>query len=108
MKDFWEQKAKEAVDKVLHDKELFEINGKSNSFYDIVDLLNTNELMLRAKGRWVKEEDRVNHWHCSECGYVAGIFCKFDKFCPRCGTYMEDYNNKNDIEIDEKHYIKHE
>lgn len=49
-------------------------------------------------GRWVKEKDRRNHWHCSECGIVEGVICKTFKFCPECSAMM---TNNEEIAIDE-------
>lgn len=40
-------------------------------------------------GEWVEEEDRVNHWHCSECGSVWGLAHKVMKHCPNCGAKMD-------------------
>lgn len=41
-------------------------------------------------GRWVPETDRDRHWHCSVCGYVAGIAARTFKYCPNCGVRVED------------------
>lgn len=35
---------------------------------------------------WVKENDRVNHWHCSNCDNAFGQVVYFYKFCPFCGA----------------------
>ena len=40
-------------------------------------------------GRWVKEPDRSNHWHCSECGLVVGRFHSTYGYCYNCGAKME-------------------
>lgn len=45
-------------------------------------------------GRWVRETDRVNHWHCSECKYVQGITCATMRFCSWCGADMRDAENE--------------
>ena len=37
---------------------------------------------------WVKENDRVNHWHCSNCDNAFGQVVYFYKFCPFCGASM--------------------
>lgn len=44
---------------------------------------------------WVKENDRVNHWHCSNCDNVFGQVVYFYKFCPFCGaaTTVKDQTN---------------
>ena len=39
-------------------------------------------------GEWVEEPDRVNHYHCSNCGVVWGITAKAMKYCPNCATKM--------------------
>ena len=44
------------------------------------------------RGRWIEEPDRVRHWHCSVCGYVAGIAARTYKYCPECGAKMEADN----------------
>ena len=43
-------------------------------------------------GRWVPEPNRERHWHCSGCGYVAGIAALTYMYCPICGSQnnMED------------------
>ena len=38
------------------------------------------------RGRWIEETDRERHWHCSWCGYVAGIAARTFKYCPECGS----------------------
>ena len=43
-----------------------------------------------GNAEWIKEEDRVNHWHCSHCKYVLGITSQFSKYCPNCGYRMRD------------------
>lgn len=40
-------------------------------------------------GRWIKEEDRTNHWHCSECGLVEGMVHYTMNYCPKCGAKMD-------------------
>ena len=42
------------------------------------------------RARWVEEQDRVRHWHCSACGTVQGIACSVMKYCPECGARMEN------------------
>lgn len=45
-------------------------------------------------GKWVKETDRENRWHCSECGVVVGIVAKYAPYCYKCGTKMSgDYED---------------
>ena len=38
---------------------------------------------------WVREEDRMNHWHCEKCGFVEGITSRFHKYCPNCGRKVK-------------------
>lgn len=40
---------------------------------------------------WVEEPDRVNHWHCSNCGVVEGIHCMTMNYCPKCGARMAEH-----------------
>ena len=35
---------------------------------------------------WVEEPDRVNHWHCSNCGCVVGLARAAYKYCYNCGA----------------------
>ena len=49
-----------------------------------------SEMKPVVHGKWVKEEDRDNHWHCSVCGFVEGWRCKFERYCPMCGAKLLD------------------
>ena len=98
--EIWEHFAKKAINKILGDKNLLEINGNSCSFYDVIKMLNDNQLTLTRRGEWVKEMDRTNHWHCSNCGFVEGVVCRFHRFCPRCGAFMRDCDILLDIDTD--------
>lgn len=42
------------------------------------------------RGRWIYEEDRRNHWHCSECGHTVGQLGHTYNFCPICGADMRE------------------
>lgn len=53
---------------------------------DAIALLKAQETRTRAE--WVKETDRMNHWHCSRCGYVEGVHTAVCKYCPNCGAKM--------------------
>ena len=46
------------------------------------------------QGHWIEEKDRVNHWHCSECGFVEGIRYKIEDFCPKYGAYLGSGDNR--------------
>lgn len=56
-----------------------------------------------AQGEWVEEPNRVNHYHCSNCGVVWGVMSKAMKYCPNCAAKMmnspmwevEDNNGKD-------------
>lgn len=40
---------------------------------------------------WIEEPDRVNHWHCSNCGLVVGMACMAYKYCYNCGARMAEH-----------------
>lgn len=58
----------------------------NNMLADALALLKAQEPYT---GRWVKERDRTNHWHCSKCGNVQGITARVYRYCPNCGARME-------------------
>ena len=62
--------------------------------HEQIDILPTIDPVKH--GRWVKEEDRHMHWHCSECSYVIGAMVMDSNYCPNCGARMDG----DDIEID--------
>ena len=39
-------------------------------------------------GEWIKEPDRLGHYHCSNCGISWGIIARAMKYCPNCATKM--------------------
>ena len=39
---------------------------------------------------WVEEPDRVNHWHCSNCGLTVGMASLAYKYCYTCGAKIDD------------------
>lgn len=40
-------------------------------------------------GKWIYDEDRINHWHCSECGHTISVLGILeDDYCPHCGSHM--------------------
>lgn len=47
---------------------------------------NVPAVELPRTGRWIKETDRTNHWHCSECGFVEGVHVLMNRYCPNCGA----------------------
>ena len=46
------------------------------------------DAMPVVQGEWVEEPDRVNHYHCSNCGVVWGVMSKAMKYCPNCAAMM--------------------
>ena len=38
---------------------------------------------------WVEEPDRVNHWHCSNCGCTVGLASLAYRYCYVCGAKMD-------------------
>lgn len=47
---------------------------------------NVTVFGMTETARLVKEEDRVNHWHCSKCGTVFGNAVWSYKYCYECGA----------------------
>lgn len=50
----------------------------------------------RSVAHWVKEEDCMRHWYCSECGYVTGLAGLTYKYCPECGAELEERHYEAD------------
>lgn len=53
--------------------------------------------LLRLKGKWIKGEQNINNWYCSECkgihndpetGKWRETFSYRYAFCPLCGANM--------------------
>ena len=40
---------------------------------------------------WIEEPDRVNHWHCSNCGCPVGIASIAYRYCYVCGAKMAEH-----------------
>ena len=36
--------------------------------------------------RWIEEEGRPRHWHCSSCKAVVGVAGRFGNYCLYCGA----------------------
>ena len=51
-----------------------------------LDAIPAVTAMPVIQGEWVEEPDRVEHYHCSNCGVVWGIAAKAMKYCPNCGA----------------------
>ena len=68
------------------------INQLLNEAADRLEDLDERVAIMEesAHAQWVKEEDRVNHWHCSKCGRVEGLAHKTMKRCPTCGAIMKE------------------
>lgn len=54
-----------------------------------VEEVNAVDAAPVVHGQWVKEADRTQHWHCSECGSVWGQAIHFMNYCPKCGARMD-------------------
>lgn len=54
-----------------------------------VEEVNAVDAAPVVHGKWVEEKDRLNHWHCSECGRVRGVSIIFMNYCPHCGAKMD-------------------
>lgn len=62
---------------------------------DVLTMLPAVDAAPIIHAEWVKENDRVNHWHCSNCDNAFGQVVYFYKFCPFCGaaTTVKDQTN---------------
>lgn len=58
----------------------------------IIDHLPPVDAKPVIHAHWVKEEDRHNHWHCSNCENVVGISSMGARYCERCGAQMDEYD----------------
>lgn len=47
---------------------------------------------------WVEEPDRVNHWHCSNCGCTVGLASLAYRYCYVCGAKMDGERRGKDGE----------
>lgn len=56
---------------------------------DALALLKAQEQVVHA--HWVEEPDRVNHWHCSNCGCPVGIASIAYRYCYVCGAKMAEH-----------------
>ena len=56
--------------------------------WDILDSVPAVGAVPVVHGEWVEEPDRVNHYHCSNCGVVWGVAAKAMKYCPNCAAKM--------------------
>jgi len=55
--------------------------------------------MEQKEAEWIEESDRVNHWHCSSCGFVEGWRCTIEKYCPMCGAKMRGKQKVENVPI---------
>lgn len=60
---------------------------------DALSFLLRLEQEKAKTGSWVREPDRVRHWHCSECGHVIGLADLMDNYCPNCGAKMQKWTH---------------
>ena len=54
--------------------------------YALINRQPVADVRPNIHGKWIEETDRVNHWHCSECGYTIGLKFSSDNYCPQCGA----------------------
>ncbi len=66
----------------------------------------SSEYMPVVHSKWVKEEDRFNHWHCSECRWVTGLACRFFRYCPNCAAIMDNCADVIPAQMKEHHHEK--
>lgn len=51
---------------------------------------------VERHGVWVKDRDRVNHWHCSNCGFTEGRFHTVMLYCYKCGTRLYEEEDSHE------------
>lgn len=81
---------KDLISRSVAIKEIYncQFSEKNDQIMTVTVLENLPVSELPRNGRWVKEEDRRNHWHCSECGFVEGAHVIACEYCPRCGVKL--------------------
>lgn len=67
-----------------------ELNMPRDDYKGIIAYIDEVPTTEAARGHWVEEPDRKNHWHCSQCWTAQGIVCMAMRYCPHCGAKMED------------------
>lgn len=59
-----------------------------NACIDIIESAPAVDAVPVVRAKWVKEEDRMNRWHCSNCKAVVGVAGRFGNYCLYCGAKM--------------------
>ena len=68
--------------------ELLKEQEELNAHYQSL-LIAYNDMRKEQETTFIKEHDRINHWHCEKCGYTAGIIIRTYKYCPECGRTVK-------------------
>ena len=63
---------------------------------NIVDEVHAVDAIPVIHARWCEEQERTNHWHCGNCGFVEGIVSRFYNYCPNCGAKMDGERRDDD------------
>ena len=74
-----------------HDEDVYEVDDADEKRKVITDLVNgipAVDAVPVTQGEWIKEPDRMGHYHCSNCGISWGIIARAMKYCPNCATKM--------------------
>ena len=67
-----------------------ELDIARDAYRGIMEYIDDALTLLREQETtWVREEDRVNHWHCEKCGFVEGMVAHIHNYCPRCGRKVK-------------------
>lgn len=86
---------------MLNDKEkLIELLKKNlfddYDFEDIAEELIANGVTVRAKGKWVRQDDTYTRFMCSNCGTKNHAF-RYD-YCSHCGADMKGAEHEQTID----------
>lgn len=57
---------------------------------DVLSMLPAVDAAPVVHAHWVEEPDRVNHWHCSNCGCTVGLASLAYRYCYVCGAKMKE------------------
>ena len=73
------------------DEDGYEVDDADEKRAIITDLVNgipAVDAVPVVHAHWVEEPDRVNHWHCSNCGCPVGLASLAYRYCYVCGAKM--------------------